>query len=409
MSSENLKFKVEPREFNGIVDVPSSKSFANRAIILGCLCPEVVEITNLPLSHDVTNLLNCLARVGLRIVDIENGIRIDNSFPLCEERTNEVIEVKPGDGGTTTRFLIPFLALGQNKYQIEPEGRMRERPIADLLESLISLGVNVSQCDTWLTLEGPLSTTARKISADASKTTQHATALALALCFKGVDVLPLEMSYSKSYWDMTRELMREFRSGRRNFNVPVDFSSMSYILALGADLGSVTVRNCLSLDRYQSDSIFVDILKDMGLGLSIDENGLTVNRSRKLIPIDFNCSNCPDLVPTLAFVCSRVDGESKLRNLSVLKYKESDRLFEVQKLLDLYNIENSYCSKEDVLIINGTSKRSDKAKEIFPPDDHRIVMTSYLFLRANGGGELHSIGSVSKSFANFFEVVENVD
>ncbi len=399
------KLQITPKEFGKSVIVPSSKSYANRVIILASLCKESVEILNLPLSHDVTNLIDALRVVGLKILDIENGIQVVNSFPECETEGEEVIQILPGDGGTTTRFLIPFLALGKREYQIEPVGRMRDRPIADLLESLVDIGATVSQCNSWLTISGPISSPQRIVTADASKTTQHATALALSLSSQNVEVLPKDMNYSVSYWEMTKSLIREFKQGTRKFIVPVDFSSMSYILALGADLGGTSVLNCSSIDQYQSDSVFLDILKEMGCEIKITEEGLVLSREKELCSIDVDCSNCPDLVPTLAFICSRAEGVSKLRNLDVLKYKESDRLLEVQKLLDLYNIENNYCKNEDCLTINGKSMRSHEVKEIFPPDDHRIVMVSYLFLRANGGGELSSVDSVSKSFANFFEVV----
>ncbi|ATH09193.1 hypothetical protein BIY24_14935 [Halobacteriovorax marinus] len=407
MSLENSQFNVSAKGFDAEVNVPSSKSYANRAIILAALSKDAITIENLPLSHDVTNLLNVLREVGLRIVEIENGIIIENSFPECERPSSEKIKIYPGDGGTTTRFLIPFLAMGKNSYQIEPEGRMRERPVADLLEVLAELGASINQCDTWLTIRGPLSFQTNKLKADASKTTQHATALALCLAFQNIEVQPVDMKYSKSYWDMTMSLIQDFKKGQKKFYVPVDFSSMSYVLALGADRGKVLVKNCVDIDTFQSDSIFVEVLKNMGYSVTLSDKGLEVKSSEKEItPINLDCSNCPDLVPTLAFTCSRIDGESKLSNLSVLKYKESDRLLEVQKLLDLYSIENTYNEKEDVLHIKGSKKRIDKAKEIYPPDDHRIVMVSYLFLRAHGGGILNSIHSVSKSFGNFFEVVE---
>ena len=405
MQLKNSLFNVEPQGFSKDIKVPSSKSYANRAIILASLSKESVEIFNLPLSHDVTNLISCLRLIGLKIIDIEDGIRIENSFPECESKEDSIIKLLPGDGGTTTRFLIPLLSLGARTYNVEPSGRMRDRPISDLLESLVDLWASVSQCDSWLTLNGPISPDSRFLNIDASKTTQHATAMALALAFNNVEVHPVDMSYSTSYWEMTKDLIKEFLKGKKSFIVPVDFSSMSYVLALGADLGRVRVKNCFEVDRFQSDSIFVKILREMNYNVSLSSTGLEVEKSNNLRTVDFDCSDCPDLVPTLAFICSRVDGISKLKNLSVLKYKESDRLFEVQKLLDLYEIENSYDAKEDTLLIHGRSKRTDSRKDIFPPDDHRIVMVSYLFLRANGGGGLSSIESVSKSFANFFELL----
>lgn len=405
MNLEQSQFKVKARSFDGTLEVPSSKSAANRILILACTVDEPVTVSNIPLSHDVENLISCLIKVGLNIERNGNSLVVTNSFPLCEKNQSSPLVLETGDGGTTTRFLIPFLALGSQKYIVEPEGRMRERPISDLAESLSDLGVTVSLGDkSWMSIQGPFKKVPNSLEIDAEKTTQHATALSLAL--RESQIVPKNMKYSTSYWKMTQNLIERFNKGERQFIVPVDFSSMSYPLALGATLGSVNITNCLEIDQYQSDSILVDILKDMNHEVNLTSDGLKVSRGNSPKSIDFDCSNCPDLVPTLAFLCSKVDGESKLRNIDVLKYKESDRLKEIIQLLDTYGVENSYDKENDILSILGNENINLEEKKLTPPIDHRIVMVSYLFLRANGGGSLINSDCVSKSFGNFFEVID---
>ncbi|OUR93638.1 hypothetical protein A9Q84_19410 [Halobacteriovorax marinus] len=405
MNLKQSQLIVKPRDYNGTLDVPSSKSAANRILILACTVDEPVVVSNIPLSHDVENLINCLRKVGLNIEREGNSLTVTNSFPKCERKLSSPLVLETGDGGTTTRFLIPFLALGQETYIVEPEGRMKERPIEDLAVTLKNLGVAVSLGEKgWMSIQGPFGEIPKSLVVNAEKTTQHITALSLAL--RKSDIEPENMKYSTSYWEMTKDLINKFNGGQREFVVPVDFSSMSYPLALGAVLGSVHVKNCLEVDNFQADAILIEVLKQMNHQVSLASDGLRVKRTESPETIDFDCANCPDLVPTLAFLCSKIEGDSKLKNIDVLKYKESDRLKEIIHLLDLYKIKNSYDESADVLTITGQRAAQLESFELTPPIDHRIVMISYLFLRANGGGSLTNGHCVSKSFGNFFEVID---
>src|SRR5205814_2054656 len=50
-------------------------------------------------------------------------------------------ELFVGNAGTVARFLTPFLALGNGRYLLDGDARMRQRPIQPLLDALQALGV----------------------------------------------------------------------------------------------------------------------------------------------------------------------------------------------------------------------------------------------------------------------------
>ena len=154
---------------------------------------------------------------------------------------------------------------------------------------------------------------------------------------------------------------------------------------------------------YLRTYIFVELLNNSGAEIKIDNSGLIVKQSKTLTPIDIDCSPCPDLVPALAFVCSYISGTSYLRNLSVLRFKESDRVEEIIKVLTKFNVEFELDLKSDTLIING-SNNAEKIEftQYSPPKDHRIIMITYLFMRRNSGGKLFNFQHVEKSFPDFF-------
>ena len=405
MNSENSLFKISPRMFDQSMDVPGSKSFANRVLVLAAIEDRPIKIENLPLSHDVDRMIKILKKIGLIITESENSITVENSFPACEKNTNVPSLIEPGDGGTTTRFIIPLLSLGSNNYIVEPAGRMRDRPIEGLLSNLGELGVSCERSDEkWLSINGPIKKIPSILKVDASKTTQHATALALVL--KNTHIIPEGMDFSKSYWDMTIDLISRFKNRQECFVTPVDFSSLSYPLALAATSGRVRIGNCLEIDSFQADSILISLLKKIGASVELTQDGLEVRKAKHLSSIDHDCSNCPDLVPTLGYICSMAKGISKLSNVKVLRFKESDRLLELFKIFKSFNIVYDYNEKDDELIIHGNPNKVEELLDIETADDHRMVMCSYLFLRSHSGGTVNHASSVSKSFANFFEVME---
>ena len=404
MTLDPSTFKVDSLEFSKEIEVPSSKSYANRVLVLAALAPQEVIIENLPLSTDVLTMIDCLKQIGLQIEESDRGLVVKNSFPACELKANTILKTK--DGGTTNRFLIPLLARGKRQYQIEPEGHMRERPMEALLDAISELGVFVEfkKRDSWLKIKGPINEEVKSVEIDCSQTTQFLTGLSLALSNTNIQVIPKNLSVSLPYWELTKSLIDLFQKPIAKFFNPVDFSSLSYPLALAAVTGDCLVTNCHEQDKNQADSKFIELLSSMGARLDWKENGLLCKRET-LKAIDFDGSQCPDVIPTLLYVCAFAEGTSTITNLEVLTHKECDRFVEMIKMLDVFGVKHKVDYKNYSIKITGpTSFTSDMF--YLPPADHRMVMVAYLFLRTLGGGEiLGNTEHVRKSFANFYEVM----
>ncbi len=292
---------------------------------------------------------------------------------------------------------------------------MRERPMQEMLEALGAMGVRVRAGNTgdpfWLEIKGPLSPPAGELPVDCSRSTQFATGLALALADAHASfVRPVNMDASAAYWEMTEDLIERFQVGQTSFRVPVDFSSLSYPLAAGLTLGPVLVENCFERDLFQADSAFLEIIPEMGGKLEWTSQGLRLSPPSELRPFSRDCSGHPDLVPTLAYVCSYAQGESRLRNVEVLRHKESDRIEEILKLLRAFGIpyRMEMEGERETLVIEGQGLHASKSSrpELHPAPDHRMVMVSYLFARRNNGGRVHNAHHVAKSFPDFFDTLE---
>jgi len=97
--------------------LPASKSISNRLIILQALSGKNISLDNLSDSDDTSKMLELLGSDG------------------------EVKDV--GHAGTTMRFLTAFYALREGTHIMTGSGRMKQRPIAELVRALQKLGAEI--------------------------------------------------------------------------------------------------------------------------------------------------------------------------------------------------------------------------------------------------------------------------
>lgn len=396
-SEHSDSIKIEKGLNNSKINVPTSKSHANRMLVLAAISKEVVKISNLPGSTDVQTMLDCLEAIGLKIQRNGHNIIIENSFPECES-SEELLTLSTGDGGTTNRFLMPLLAKGKRKYQMEMAEPMRIRPMDDLVNPMRDMGISIEKNETGYLVQGPY-TKPGKYEIESEKSTQFASGLLMAVSdLENYQIEAKNIQYSEKYFLMTEELIKKFKENNE-FHVPVDASSLGYAVASGLTLKTLEVPVCKEIDDHQADSAIFNILKEMNGKFDFEKGHLRVECGN-LQSFSADCGDFPDLVPTLAYLASYAEGVSTLSNLEVLTHKESDRFSEIKNQLNLFGIK--FEEKGFELRIHGSSKECEAVK-YDAPDDHRMIMTSALHMMKNKGGEISNWNHVKKSFPEFFK------
>lgn len=395
---------IKPNFFPDTFHIPGSKSHANRLLILASIDSRKITLEDVPDSTDVVKLIQALKTIGLSILHLKSSLVIENSFPACESETeSEEIEIDIGEGGTTGRFLACLLLLGNKTYKLKLGKRLAQRPWREFLEVATELGVKAELNDTLLTLKGPIQNYPTTLEVDCSRTTQFATGLQLAMSFKTTKIIPQKLKSSISYWDLTQNLIDNFKEENKYF-IPRDWSSASYPLAFGALTQKIFIPE-LKFDPLQADSKFYNLLRDLG-AIYVDQEGIEVGLMRKPQSIQFDVSDCLDLVPALAFLMAHLPGKHTLQGVKNLKHKESDRLQEICHLLAKF--KRNYELLDNQLLIHGSSDHLSESVKLELPDDHRIVMTGTLFLLFHSGGTIGPIESVDKSFPLFFSQLSKI-
>lgn len=385
------------------VDLPTSKSLSNRALIIQALCMHPFTIKHLSDSDDTNNLIEQL------------------SSP------NAVKDI--GAAGTNMRFLISLLAITPGDYILTGNERMQQRPVEELVECLRSLGAKI----TYKKNKGypPLKISGMKLSGgkvriEGSRSSQFISSLLMiAPCFeKGLEIEIHGKTVSRPYIDMTLGLINYFgiksyvNQNRitispqaycaKNYEVEKDWSAAAfwYGLVSNSKSGVKILFNNLNLESLQGDKKAAEYFEQLGVRSVQQNNGILIEKTEgKLANLSFNLINEPDLFPALSFSCAALRVTAKFTGLETLNLKESKRIEAVKAELEKTGAKCIY--GENFLEIIGYNTQPDNL--IFDTyGDHRMAMAAAIFCRSTTTTIIHNPEVVSKSYPDFFEHLKTI-
>jgi 3-phosphoshikimate 1-carboxyvinyltransferase len=102
-------------------------------------------VENLLESDDIRYMLEALDQLQVPVerVNADTVNVKGQAGPINSPNPDEVCELFLGNAGTAMRPLTAALCMGKGKFVLDGVPRMRERPIADLVDGLQQLGANV--------------------------------------------------------------------------------------------------------------------------------------------------------------------------------------------------------------------------------------------------------------------------
>ena len=408
----------------GAVRLPGSKSISNRALLLSALSIGETTLSNLLDADDTHVMRTALSRLGIAFHVEGSDVRTvgcGGRFPV------RVARLELGNAGTAFRSLTAALAFSGGSYELDGVARMRERPIADLVDSLNRLGAQIRYVGEpgfpplMIEPASQLSTNSATIKADVSSQFLSGLLMAVPLVASepGMRIGIDGRLISEPYVDLTLSLMKAFgvivgrdaddyivpkaffRSPGR-YVVEGDASSASYFLALGAVAGGPVRVDGVGNGSVQGDVRFVDALAEMGARVETGAHYIqssAPSAGRRLKAIDADCNHIPDAAMTLAIVALFADGPSTLRNIGSWRVKETDRI--AAMAAELRKVGAEVDAGEDWIRI--TPPKQFREATIDTYDDHRVAMCFSLV--AAGGLPVHirNPTCVAKTFPDYFD------
>ena len=396
-----MQIKVTaPAKIHTTIQLPSSKSISNRALIINALGNG---------THHPENLSDCDdTRVMIRALNDDK----------------ETIDIMAA--GTAMRFLTAYLSVTPGARIITGTERMQQRPIQVLVNALRELGADIE----YVANDGfpPLRITGRELRKDTislpgNVSSQYISALLMIapVLTNGLTIRLTGDIISRPYINLTLQLMNDF--GVRAewtddhrlkvepqayhstpFYVESDWSAASYwyqIVALSKE-AEVTLPG-LFKDSYQGDSQVAGIFRSLGVETIYKDKTVILKKNGKSVErLDYDFINQPDLAQTFVVTCVLLNIPFRFSGLQSLKIKETDRMAalitEMRKLgYILHETDGSVLSWE------GERCTTEEHPAIDTYEDHRMAMAFAPTCLALPEILINNPQVVSKSYPRYWE------
>jgi 3-phosphoshikimate 1-carboxyvinyltransferase len=364
---------------HGTALLPASKSESNRALLAQKLAGGG-ELTNLSEAND-TVLMERL---------------------LDHAATTDLLDAE--DAGTVMRFMTAYLAVSGWHGVLTGAARMKQRPIAVLVDGLRALGATIDYVERegYPPLRfsgGQLTTPAAELAVRGDISSQYISALLLVgpALPGGLRLRLTGPVGSRPYIHLTLNLMQHFGAqaeelapdlvaaqpgGYRpaNYEVESDWSAASYWYALVAlaPAGSSITLPGLRAQSWQGDHAIQHIMTSLGVATEFlpEAGGVRLTQvplaATELLaqPLDF--TDCPDLAQTVAVVTAALGVPLRLTGLDSLRIKETDRIAALQNELRKFGADMVEVAP-GVFEVQSIGFKVD-GQEVATYEDHRMAM-----------------------------------
>jgi 3-phosphoshikimate 1-carboxyvinyltransferase len=149
---------------------------------------------------------------------------------------------------------------------------------------------------------------------------------------------------------------------------------------------------------------FLDVLQQMGCGIADGQNYVEVTGAAQLRGIDVDMRDIPDTAQTLAVVAPFAASPSTIRGIASARVKETDRVSATCNELQRLGVQVE--EHEDGMTIYPC--QTLRPAEVHTCNDHRMAMSFALIGLRFDGVTIENPSCVSKTFPDFFEVLERL-
>jgi len=415
------------RPLAATVTVPGSKSLTNRALVCAALADGTSTIDGALVADDTDAMRTALAALGAGIAQDRSSGRL--------MVTGTAGRLRPGPrdldmrlSGTTSRFLLPVVALGEGEYRMDGAPPLRARPMGPVLEGIRTLGAEVRDEGAPgclpVTVVAPGGLDGGEVAVAGDTSSQFLSGLLLAAPYArdGVRLRLTTALVSRPYIELTLAVMRAFgvdvpgEAGGPVLEVPAgryratayavepDASTASYFLAAAALVGGRVTVSGLGAGTRQGDARLADLLAAMGAQVERTATTTTVvgtGRLRGLGTVDL--SDMPDMAQTVAVLAPFADGPTEVTGVGFIRGHETDRIAAVVSELSRLGVEAR--ATDDGFVVQPGTPRPGR---ITTYDDHRMAMSFALVGLRVPGVEIEDPGCVAKTFPGFWGALDGL-
>jgi len=356
---------------NFSIELTGSKSETNRLLLLAALYPNLT-LLNDSNAHDVSVMKKAL-QLNSGTVDIHHA-------------------------GTAMRFLTAYFSVSENaEVLLTGSDRMKQRPIALLVDALRALGATIEYQGEEgyppLLIKGAVLPHS-SVSIAANVSSQYLSALCLvgAKLPKGLEIELVGSITSLPYLNMTLQLLERIGISTRlddrririapkteiepiSLAVESDWSAASYYYSIVAlsKLGTKATLSTLREDSLQGDRVLSTIYKDFGVSTRFDDGKVILEKVSEPLSqtLAYDLKDAPDIAQTIAVTAAGLQVDCYLTGLHTLPIKETDRLAAMK--CELEKVGAGVEIDAESLRVFGQKAKLQSAS-IATYNDHRMAM-----------------------------------
>ena len=387
------------------------------------LCRDHCRLTNISDCDDTRVMLKAFDNDATKYSFADDGARI----------------VDIGAAGTSMRFLTAFFASQEGKEVVMTGSeRMKQRPIALLVDALRTLGAQID----YVGAEGfpPLRIHGRKLEGgtltiDGSVSSQYISALLMIAptMSKGLALTLSGHITSVPYIEMTLGMLRQFGITStwdhltqvisiapqpykaQQYHVESDWSAASYWYEI-ASLAASSLSNAITLEglhaqSLQGDAAIANYFEALGIRTTYRDDAVTLESSdipnEAPTPLEMDLTSQPDLAQTLIVTCCALNVPFRIKGLHTLRIKETDRVAALETELKKlgYVVTDQELNGSVEMQWDGTRCEAEADPVIATYKDHRMAMAfaPMSLVLPSRSILIDDPGVVSKSYPNYWE------
>ena len=414
--------RINPYKYHGSLQSCSSKSHAQRILILGALSRKDVFIKNFfetEIGQDVHHVMIACKQLGYTFKADHLGTQMIAPKSLPDSGTEFLI----GESGFALRTLSTVLSFFLDNYTLRGHKTLLKRNHEGLIHSLKAIGFDVLSNDGGLPLMVSLNKEIpSSIQLNGGEGSQFISGLLMLSPFLKKDInIKVKDLTSRPYIDLTIDSIKQFNgiiisNGYSDFTIPGvqkiqakdialegDWSNMAFHL-VGAALSGEIVVDGLFMNSSQADKLILSVIEKFGAIIEWESKAVKVIQA-KMNPFEIDLTDAPDLFPVLAVLASGAKGVSSLLGTNRLLNKESNRLQSICEMLEVFKV--NFKLDGNALLIEGTG--SIQGGTIKTYDDHRMAMAAICAGTISKTPiTIENEKCIQKSYRNYFQQMDSI-
>ena len=422
---------------SGRLRVPGDKSISHRSLLIGALAVGRTEIEGLLEGEDVIATAKAVRAMGASVVrEAEGRWRVNGLGVGTLLAPREMLDF--GNAGTGSRLTMGVVAGHAFAAVFDGDASLRKRPMRRILDPLVQMGAEVvEQAEGGrlpLRLRGAREVIPIAYETPVASAQVKSAVLLCGLCADG-ETTVIEKEATR---DHTERMLAHFGAkitseqhgehGRKitlrgrpelmpqKIVVPSDISSAAFpmVAALIVAGSDIVLENVL-LNPLRAG--LVDTLREMGARIEEvsrrDDAGEVIAdlrvRASSLKGADVPAARAPSMIDeyiVLAVAASFAEGETRMRGLSELRVKESDRLAATAAGLIANGVDCEIAG--DDLIVRGKG-RAPGGGLVETHMDHRLAMSFLVMgLASEKPVKVDDGAFIATSFPGFVENMQRL-